>query len=81
MVNDVLPKLIREVAKKAKLGDDHIIDVFEALGGKKLDKYSLFCRKVPKDETSLCDFIHPNEDGYRLLAQTVYDHLIKTLFE
>ena len=55
VVNDIFPKLIRKIAKKLKLDDNHIIDTFDALGGKGLTKNLLFCN------SQSCDPIHPND--------------------
>ena len=41
-INKEFPKTIREIAKQLKLKDDHVIDIFKALGGEGLDKRGLF---------------------------------------
>ena len=43
VINEVLPVLIPDIAKKLDLADDKIIDVFNIMGGSGLTKYELFC--------------------------------------
>lgn len=60
ILNDTLPKLIPLIGKKLGLDDSHIINNFETLGGHDLDKPEL-----------MYDGIHPNDEGYALIANNV----------
>ena len=58
-VNEVLPKVIRDIAKDMNIGDN-VIDNFNALGGSDL--------KTPE---LIRDFVHPNHEGYKVIAMQV----------
>ena len=61
VINDTLPELIPKIAKKLGLSEHHIINNFEALGG-----HDLSCPEL------MYDGIHPNDDGYAVIAQNVF---------
>lgn len=61
VINDTLPHLIPKIANKLGLGAHHIINNFEALGGHDLRSPEL-----------MYDGIHPNDDGYAVIAQNVF---------
>jgi lysophospholipase L1-like esterase len=60
------PTIVREIAQELGLGE--VVDVFEALGGTELNCPSLFGDKV-----------HPTDEGYAKIAQTVAERILKEL--
>ena len=53
-VNDeVLPRVIPEIAKDLGLKKRHVINLYELLGGKDRSEYELFC------DGQSCDHVHP----------------------
>lgn len=58
-----LPDLIREFSGLAHIPSDHIINLQEVITPDNLDSH-------------LGDFVHPNDDGYKLISQKVFDTLI-----
>ena len=65
-VNVVLPTLIPKIASDLGIDDDHIINLFEIMGGERMDKYELFC-----DDMS-CDPQKPNYVGMYYIAAKVW---------
>ena len=69
-VNDeVLPRVIPEIAKDLGLKKRHVINLYELLGGKDRSEYELFC-----DDQS-CDHVHPNHSGNSVIASAVFGAL------
>ncbi|GMH68940.1 hypothetical protein TrST_g3189 [Triparma strigata] len=67
-INEALPILVPFIASE----NDYVtgvIDVFSALGGADLSKYEFFCNEQS------CDQCHPNDQGYSVMAATVYKAL------
>ena len=42
-INVVLPTLIPKIATELGINSDHVINLFEIVGGDKMDKYELIC--------------------------------------
>lgn len=49
-----------------------MIDLFEPMGGRNLDKWELYCNGQN------CDPVHPNDAGARKLASVIYKHVFLT---
>ena len=43
VINEVYPVLIPQIAKDLGIADDHVLNLFEIMGGANLTKYELFC--------------------------------------
>ena len=71
IINDRLPVIIPKIAGQFYLGESNIINIFDALGGKKLESPDYFCNDV------CCDGTHPVDAGYNKISKTIY----KKLFE
>eukprot|EP00727_Mastigamoeba_balamuthi_P001538 m51a1_g11381 putative xylanase (212) ;mRNA; r:2560-3329 len=65
IINEQFPFIIPQIANASGAG---VIDVFNALGGSGLSKPQLFP-----------DCLHPNEEGNRILARTVFEALREPL--
>ena len=61
VINDVYPTLIPNIAKQLNIPDNHIVDLFKFMGGKNLTMPDMFI-----------DGCHPNDNGYKVLAQAVF---------
>ena len=72
VMNQIIPKMIPEIASQTGIPADHIINVFGALGSGSPEKSALLC-----DEKSECDGIHPNDAGMKIIAQTIAEALSK----
>jgi lysophospholipase L1-like esterase len=64
VINELMGPIIRRVAKVEAIPDQRVISIFDAMGGKSLSMGDCFV-----------DYCHPNDKGYRVLSQTVYDAL------
>ena len=65
IINGRYTALYPTIAERAGLNPDkHIVDIFTAMGGKELTMEHLFC-----------DPVHPNDDGYAMFAQTIYEKI------
>ena len=64
VIKEIYPTLIREIAKQTNIADDHIVDLFEIMGGSKLNMGDLFA-----------DGCHPTTAGYKVLAKAVLDQM------
>ena len=85
VINELLPKIIPSFLTDPDLGAPSIaghIDIFGALGGRELGGLSPSGCSVNTSTPSgckyfcdaqSCDQCHPNDDGYALLAKTVYE--------
>ena len=62
VINEKLEPIIRRVANATGVPSHRVISIFDALGGKKLTKPDCFF-----------DHCHPNDKGYQIMAQTIYD--------
>lgn len=72
IVNNLLPKVIPEVAK---ITGSILIDNFQALGGHRLSRPELFYDvQLPPN-----DGVHPNDKGYRVIAKHVHKSIMKQL--
>ena len=69
-----MPKVIPEIAAQTGIPPDHVINVFGALGGG--SKPSLLCDDI-EPPIAGCDGIHPNEKGFDLIAQTIFNAVSK----
>ena len=58
--------LIPKLAARLDLKPSRVIDLFTPLGGISLSQESAFCNKY------VCDKIHPDSEGERIIADTVY---------
>jgi hypothetical protein len=61
-----LPELIPEIAEELGVDDDHVINLFEDMGGNDLKEYVFFC------DGNRCDNTHPTDGGYVYIATRVY---------
>ena len=68
-INERFPDLIPQIGKDLGLPDDHVIDIFNPLGGKELSEWQFFC------DGQSCDDCHPNDAGYSMLASEIYKKL------
>jgi len=68
VINAEFPVLVPQIAKAGKANG--FVDVFDALGGANLT--------LPKD---FCDGCHPVDAGYELIAQVVYQTVVKAARE
>ena len=85
VLNDVMPLLVPKIAAAAALPAP--IDVYSTLGGTPdwRKTYPVGCTPANKSQPAACalfcatgescDACHPNDDGYLVLAQTVFDWL------
>ena len=60
--------MIPEIASKSGVPPDFVIDVFGALGRGDPSKAKLLCDGPWAGE---CDGIHPNDSGFKIIAQTI----------
>jgi hypothetical protein len=65
VINKDLPKLIPEIKYKLNSDKVHIIDMFEHMGGIKLDRMGLF----------IDDGCHPNNQGQKHMSDHIYQVL------
>ena len=69
IVNDVLPEIIPKISEAT---DTHLINVYDALGGKNFEKPSdYFTPGKPNKWHSGNDGIHPNDLGYIHIASAI----------
>ena len=68
VINFIYPTLIPEIARNCYINDDHIIDLFNAMGTSSLLMPDMFA-----------DGCHPNNNGYSLLASTVYSKMYNSI--
>eukprot|EP00727_Mastigamoeba_balamuthi_P001539 m51a1_g11382 putative xylanase (249) ;mRNA; r:3489-4466 len=61
VINERFPVVVPQIAKASGAG---VVDVFNALGGRDLGRQQLFS-----------DGLHPNEEGNKVIAQTVFEAL------
>ena len=59
-----LPDLIRETAEQIPIESDHVINLQEVITLEGADRY-------------LKDYCHPNNEGYQLIAEKLFNVLIK----
>ena len=64
ITNELLPLEVRRIGEHLGLPSSQVINLFEPLGGSRLDKSDMFA-----------DGCHPNDAGYHLIAQIVYNAL------
>jgi lysophospholipase L1-like esterase len=64
VINELMEPIIRRVAKVEGIPDSRVISIFEAMGGKSLTMGDCFS-----------DYCHPNDKGYRVLSEAVYNAL------
>ena len=64
VINEYLPHLTKWVAKECNVSSDHIIDLFEPLGGQSLKKPELYCDPKIQQIDQKCDGFHMNKNGY-----------------
>ena len=65
VINDIFPKLIPEIA--SEISANGVIDLFQAFGGTNLTMSNF-----------LADGCHPNDQGYQLIAETIYGDVFVT---
>jgi hypothetical protein len=58
VINYWLPIAIKEIAFELELLKGNVLNIFDLLGGSKLEKWELMC------DGWICDGCHPNEVGY-----------------
>ena len=71
VINEVFPKIIPSLGQNLGLDEDHIIDIFSAMGGTEMNQFELFC------DGQNCDACHPNDSGYTFMASQIYKTLWK----
>ena len=62
--------MVQAAAKECGLGDDQIIDVFNAMGGAQLSRPDLYC------SGRHCDGYHPVDEGQQMIASTILSKII-----
>ena len=71
VVNEIFPALIPKLAADCGVKEDHIVNLFELMGGKELTKYELFC------SGQWCGYMKPNFVGMVYAASQVYKKMPK----
>ena len=70
LTNTVLPQLIPPLAKECGLGEENIINLFDAMGGAALNRPDFYC------SGSHCDGYHPVDAGQNQMASTILPKVI-----
>lgn len=70
LTNQILPQLIRPLAKECGLDDDQVIDLHEAMGGAELSRPDFYCTGQH------CDGYHPVDAGQNQMAQTILNSIV-----
>lgn len=70
ITNTILPQLIEPLAKECGLGDDQVINLFEAMGGASLSRPDFYC------SGQHCDGYHPIDAGQNQMAATILPKVI-----
>lgn len=85
VINEILPILVRKVAREEGLGEN-VIDVFTAMGGANtsripkggctLESKRCDCGCAYFCDAQSCDQCHPNDHGYEHIARTVHGAVV-----
>ena len=71
VMNTFIPKMIPEIAEQSGIPQDHIINVFDALGGGAYEKNALLCATKTAHGGQPCDGIHPDDKAMEIIALTI----------
>ena len=69
IINEELPRMIREIAFAIGLPKEHVIDHFDSMGGLKKKRAS----------THFVDNCHPNDQGYIQMTYNIYKNMFHEL--